>query len=275
MRKDTLLSSWWRLLFAILAISLLTASGQAPARDIAAIKASGRLVVAVPDVRTPPFFFEEGGELKGLDIDLANAVAQELGVRAVFNRDAKSFNDAIKLVAQGRADIAAAKISRTLARAQTVLFTDPYIVLPHALLVNRLRFAEMSKRKSVTEVLQSYTGSIGVLTQSSFVGFARNNFPKATIVEFDSWDAAVDAVASGKVSAAYRDAFEIKRIFKIRPNLALSARSVIIEDITDSIGIAVGAEQAHLHSFLNLFLQQKNIRYSSDQILGNYKHFLH
>ncbi len=267
--------SFRKFLFRCIGIGLLLLAGATGARDMAAIKTSGTLIVAIPDMRTPPFFFEDNGELKGLDIDLAKLVAQELGVRVVFNRDARSFNDAVNLVAQGRADMAAAKISRTLARAQTVLFSDPYIILPHALLVNRLRFAEISRRQSVTEVLQHYTGTLGVLGKSSFVGFAKANFPNATIVEFDNWDAVVDAVAAGKITAAYRDAFEIKRVLKIRPHLALSARSVIIEDITDSIGIAVGPDNFHLHSFLNLFLHQKNIKYSSDQILGKYQHFLH
>ncbi len=242
---------------------------------MAAIKASGTLVVAIPNLRAPPFFFEDQGELKGLDIDLAKSIAQALGVRAVFNRDAGNFNDAVSLVASGRADIAAAKISRTLARAQTVLFTEPYITLPHALLVNRLRFADIARKKSVTEVLQDYTGTVGVLANSSFVGFAKSNFPKATLVEFADWDAAVDAVAAGKITTAYRDAFEIKRIFKVRPDLALSVRSVVIEDIVDTIGIAVGPDSFHLHSFLNLFLQQKNMHYSSEQILGKYEKFLH
>lgn len=261
-----------RLLF--FALIFLGLQGLAHARDIGTIKSSGTLIIAVPDVRTPPFFFEEKGEMKGLDIDLAKSIAESLGVRAVFNREAKSFNDAVQLVASGKADMASAKISRTLARAQTVLFTDPYIVLPHALLVNRLRFAEISHGKSVAEVLQNYSGTIGVLAQSSFADFAKVNFPKARIVEFNRWDDAVDAVAAGKITAAYRDAFEIKRIFKIKPNLALTARSVVIEDITDTIGIAVGPNSFHLHSYLNLFLNQKNVKYTSDQILGRYDKFL-
>lgn len=259
---------------ALALVFLLGASGLAASRDLAAIKASGTLNVAIPDIRTPPFFFEENGELKGLDIELAKSVAESLGVRVVFNRDAKTFNDAVQLVASGKSDMAAAKISRTLARAQSVLFTEPYIVLPHALLLNRLRFAEIARGRPAAQVLQQYTGSIGVIAKSSFVDFARINFPKATIVEFEHWDAAVDAVSSGRVTAVYRDAFETKRIFKVRPDLVLTVRSVLIEDVTDTIGLAVGPGSFHLHAWLNLFLSQNGIRYSSDQILAKYEKFL-
>lgn len=274
MKNNTLRSHLWHCLCTLFVASLLTQPVPVSARDIAAIRASGKLVVAVPDVRTPPFFFEDQGELKGLDIDLAKSVAESLGVKPVFNREAKSFNGAVQLIASDHADMAAAKLSRTLPRAQTVLFTDPYIVLPHALLVNRLRFAELARGRPVAQVLQQFSGTIGVIAKSAFVDFAHTNFPLAKIVEFDNWDAAVDAVSAGKITAAYRDAFEIKRIFKVRPDLVLTVRSVIIEDITDTIGIAVGANSFHLHAYLNLFLSQKNIKYSSDQILSRYEKFL-
>ena len=267
-------SSVWRIL--LLALVLVLVSGLAPvqAREMAEIKASGKLIVAVPDQRNPPFFFEERGELKGLDIDLSKAIAEAMGVEAVFNRSGKSFNDAVKLVADDQADMSAAKISRTLGRSQTVLFSNPYVTLPHAMLVNRLRFAQISGGKSVAEVMQNYSDTIGVIADSSFVGFAKIYFPKAKIVEFETWDQVVDAVAKGKVTTAYRDAFEVKRIFKVRPDLVLTVRSVIIEDIKDTIGIVVNRNNYLLMNFLNLFLEQKNIKYTSEQILSKYEKFI-
>lgn len=261
-------------LYATVWAALFAWGISAQARDMATIKASGKLIVAIPDQRNPPFFFEDHGELKGLDIDLSKSIAQALGVRVEFNRDGKSFNDAVNLVAADKADISAAKISRTLARSQTVLFSAPYITLPHAMLVNRLRFAQIAGSKSMAEVMQHYTDTIGVIADSSFVGFAKTNFPQAKIVEFSTWDEVVNAVAKGTVTTAYRDAFEVKRIFKVRPDLVLTVRSVIIEDIKDTIGIAVNDKNYLLLNFLNLFLEQKNVKYTSEQILTQYSNFL-
>ena len=257
-----------------LLLVLACCAAGAQARDLAQIKASGQLVIAVPDQRNPPFFFEDQGELKGLDIDLARAVADALGVKPVFNREAKSFNDAVKLVADDKADMSAAKVSRTLARAQTVLFSNPYITLPHALLVNRLRFAQIAKGRGMAQVMQDYSDSIGVIANSSFVGYAKTYFPKAKIVEFATWDQVVEAVARGEVSTAYRDAFEVKRIIKLKPDLALTVRAVMIEDVKDTIGIAVGGQNFLLLGFLNLFLEQKNLQFTSEQILTKYEKFL-
>ena len=260
----------------MLAVLTLTVFGASAlqAREIAEIKASGKLIVAIPDQRNPPFFFEDNGEVKGLDIDLSKAIAEALGVQVEFNRGGKSFNDAVKLVADDKADISAAKISRTLSRAQNVLFTDAYITLPHALMVNRLKFAQISTGKPVAVVLQNYTDSIGVIANSSFVGFAKANFPNAKIVEYPSWPEVVDAVVKGKVTAAYRDAFEVKRIFKINPDIAINVRSVMIADIKDTIGIAVNQKNHLLLNFLNLYLEQKNLHFTSEEILKKYENYL-
>lgn len=255
-------------------VTLVFGIATAQARDMAEIKASGKLIVAIPDQRNPPFFFEDKGELKGLDIDLAKSVADALGVQAVFNRDGKSFNDAVKLVAEDKADLSTAKISRTLARSQIVLFSTPYITLPHAMLVNRLRFAQIAKGKGMAEVMQDYRDTIGVIANSSFVGYAKTYFPKARVVEFDTWDQVVDAVAKGEVSTAYRDAFEVKRIIKVKPDLVLTVRAVMIEDIKDTIGIAVNSKNYLLLNFLNLFLEQKIVKFTSEQILSQYEKFL-
>jgi ABC-type amino acid transport substrate-binding protein len=98
-------ATWWRAL-SMLALTLLLAPGL-HARDMADIKASGKLVVAIPDQRNPPFFFEDHGELKGLDIDLAKSIGEALGVSVVFNRDGKNFNDAVRLVSEDKADMSA------------------------------------------------------------------------------------------------------------------------------------------------------------------------
>lgn len=246
----------------------------AHARDIAAIKASGKLLVAIPDIRNPPFFFQDGDELKGLDVDLASAIAQELGVQVAFDRSARSFNDAVDLVVQDKADISAAKLSRTLPRAQQVLFSTPYITLPHALLINRLRFAQIGKGRSIADVMHNYAESVGVIANSSFVGFAKTYFPKARLVELPNWDALVDAVARGQVTIAYRDAFEVKRIIRVKPELALTVQAVMISDVTDTIGIAVNAHNYLLLGFINQFLEQHHVKYSSDQILKQYEAFL-
>src|SRR5439155_17481700 len=96
--------------------------GRLLAPDIARIVARGELIVAMLGVDTPPFFYEKNGELVGVEVDLAKAIAKELGVQVRFNRTAKSFNGVVDIVARGEADMALSKLSRTLARTQVISF---------------------------------------------------------------------------------------------------------------------------------------------------------
>src|SRR5690606_37444452 len=89
----------------------------------------GRLRVALySEDRFPFFFVDERGELVGSDIELANGIARQLGLREVeFDRSAPKYEGIIDRVAAGQVDMAIAKISITLNRAQRVLYSDPYL----------------------------------------------------------------------------------------------------------------------------------------------------
>jgi ABC-type amino acid transport substrate-binding protein len=110
--------------------------------EINAILKRKQLIVAITATDQTPFYFvNKKGELAGFDVDIAKSIAKELNVEPVFNREAKSFNDVVSLVASGKAELAISKLSRTLARARYVRFSKPYIVLSQGLLINRIRLA--------------------------------------------------------------------------------------------------------------------------------------
>ena len=107
--------------------------GRVLAPEFARIVTRGELVVAVLGVDQPPFFEQQHGQLVGIDIDMAKEIAAKLGVKVRFNRDAKTFDSVVSLLANGDADMAISKLSRTLSRAQVISFSTPYIRLHRAL----------------------------------------------------------------------------------------------------------------------------------------------
>lgn len=236
--------------------------------DIARIKQRGELVVAMLATDTPPFFYERGGELVGLEVDLAKSIAQALKVELRFVRDAKSFNEVVELVAQRRADLGISKLSRTLARAQMVHFSQPYLTLNHALLLNRVAFARLAADKQFEEAIRQYSGSLGVIARSSFADFAKRDFPKAQATEYPSWSDVVNAVKKGDVVAAYRDEFEIKRLLKADPTAALTLRTVTLKDVEDTLGIAVGVGDPTLLAFVNQVLSQQRDKLDIQKVLN-------
>ena len=155
------------------------------APDIKAILDRGELIVAMTEGDQPPFYYVgPDGQLAGLDATLARDIASRLGVKASFNRSPKSFNEVVELVAQGGADVAISKLSRTLIRAQMVRFTKPYVTFRHAMLFNRLRLAQHTSEEALPQLLRGLKGNVGVIGQSSYEGFLGQYFPSATAVLF-------------------------------------------------------------------------------------------
>ncbi|WP_374665286.1 ABC transporter substrate-binding protein [Ramlibacter sp.] len=242
--------------------------GRMLAPDIARIAARGELIVAMLGVDTPPFFYEKNGELVGLEVDLAKAMAKELGVNVRFNRAAKSFNGVVDIIARGEADIAISKLSRTLARSQVISFTEPYLTLNHALILNRVAFAQFARERPLPDVIRRFTGTIGVINRSSFQDYANRYFPKAQIKTYPGWPDVLKALEKGEVMAAYRDEFEVKRILKSDATLSLTLRTVTLKDLNDTLGMAVGINDRTLLAFANEFLVQRGDKLTINKVLA-------
>jgi ABC-type amino acid transport substrate-binding protein len=238
------------------------------APDIARVMQRGELVVAMLGIDSPPFFEMKDGRLVGTDVRMAQQLAAELKVPLRVDRSPATFDEVVARVASGRADMGISKLSRTLGRAQSVRFSDPYLRLKHALMLNRVEFAKLSHRRKIEDVLRDYRGTLGVIANSSFASnYAPRNFPAAKIVTFPTWELVVEAVITGKVVAAYRDELEIRRLLAADPGLALKLRIVAIKDLEDTLGIAVGYRDEALLALANQYLAQSVDKLTVDRVL--------
>lgn len=238
--------------------------------DIQRILRRGKLIVAILNQDNPPFFTAREGTLDGSDVDVARSIAEQLGVPVEFNRSAKTFDQVVQTVYRLEADLAISKLSRTLNRAKTVRFSQPYVTMRQGLLVNRLQLVQQANGRSVTEVIRNLDGKIGVIQGSSYVGFTQKRFPKAQVVEFPSWSAAVDAVMQGDVLATYRDELEVKKVVLSKPDVALQLQTIALTDTEDSIAIALPWDSQHLLAFVNQALDMMNINDTADSLLQAY-----
>jgi ABC-type amino acid transport substrate-binding protein len=265
--KTTLILS---LLCGFLLSSLTVSSEEYPAGIDKIIK-RGKLIVAMVKKDHPPFFMaEEDGKLTGNDVHIATAIARELKVKLEINRDAQTFNELIPIVCSGKADMAISKLSKTLIRSKKILYSEPYIVLRKALLMNRLKFAQKKAGRRAIEFIKHLTGKVGVIKGTSYVEFAKRMFPKAEIVTFDSWGEVVNAVSQGEILAAFRDELEIKKVLREMPNASLTLQSVVFKDTKDPIAIAIAHDKPHLCYWLNHFINEKNLKTNVDKLLDNY-----
>ncbi|RRJ86358.1 ABC transporter permease subunit [Gulosibacter macacae] len=119
--RSTILS-----MFAVLLILLMTIGGAVSAAHAitGTNQAQGKTYTIATDTTWAPFEFERDGELRGIDIDLINAIAENQG----FSVDIKvlGFDGALAAVQAGQADAVMAGMSITDERKQIFDFSNPY-----------------------------------------------------------------------------------------------------------------------------------------------------
>jgi ABC-type amino acid transport substrate-binding protein len=226
--------------------------------EIGTILNRGYIVFGMTQADQKPFFYKDelSGRLIGLDVEIAYEIANRLGVRAVFNREAASFDGVVLKVANREVDVALSKLSRTINRAAMVRYTRPYITFRQALLFNRLELAKVSSEENLSLFVKRFTGNLAVIKNSSYIGYANANFPSATIKAYDTWGECVDALLAGEVLAVYRDEGEILAVTETRENAALLMKTVFISDKQDPIAMAVAHDAPLLEAWLNTFLDE-------------------
>ncbi len=84
----------------------------------------GRMIMAT-NAEFPPFEYREGGEIKGIDMEIARLIADELGMELEIIDVA--FDSLMPMVFSGQADFAMAGLTRTDYRNDIVDFSDSYI----------------------------------------------------------------------------------------------------------------------------------------------------
>lgn len=239
--------------------------------DIAAIKKKNVLIVSMTKKDVPPFFSGDAENVRGLDVEIARRIGVLLGVPVEFRRDAESFAEVVEQVRDGRADLAVSKLSVTGPRLLTVRFSEPYIKLKQAMIINRLWLSQNSQGREVYEVLRTFNGKISFIKNSSYDTFARANFPKAVYLPEESWDTIINNVTNGKIAAGYRDEFEIKKISFEKPEAAITTKTVTISDSIDNIAVAVNNNSVQLLSVVNYVIRNEYSNIDTKKLMDRYK----
>ena len=110
---------------ALLALCLTQPlSARQPGSALERVRTIGHLRVGI-DATYPPFGIAEGGDFSGFDVDIARAVARQLGVEATLIN--ASFDGVFPALQNGTFDVVISAVTITPERQQTLLFSEPYI----------------------------------------------------------------------------------------------------------------------------------------------------
>lgn len=245
-------------------------NSSAASRDIDSIVARGLIRVAITSFDLPGFHWKTPkGDLVGPEIQLARNIGRLLNVGVQFVDDCPTFDAVIDAVISGKADIGLSKLSQTPRRIRGVRFSEPYFVVRQALLFDRLYVGADTAQRPPEDVLRQFEGTIGVVAHSSYVDFAHRNFPMAQIMELQTWEAAVDALAAGRVEAIYRDEFEIRRVLENRPAINVRAGTAALTDQKSLLSVAICASCVRLREFINYLIIENQVSFTLSGLLAS------
>ena len=115
----------------VMACACMTACGDSGV-SLESVQKDGKLVIATsPDF--PPFENLENGEVVGIEIDILNLVAEELGVELVIEQ--MDFDSVIPGIQAAKFDVGVSGITVTEERKKNVDFSDPYFLASQAIVV--------------------------------------------------------------------------------------------------------------------------------------------
>lgn len=167
--------------------------GGATGEDLGLIQ-EGQLSVGT-DTPFPPFEIGQPPNISGYDIEIMNAIGEELGLTVEYTDT--GFGTIFRDTAQGQFDTAAAASTITPGRENTVDFTDPYYEASQALLV-----PEDSDIASVDDLSGVIVG-----TQDGTTGeaYANEETDAAEVRGYPEGPNAVSALVTGQVDAVIID----------------------------------------------------------------------
>jgi polar amino acid transport system substrate-binding protein len=173
------------------------------------IKKRGKIVIGIQGDNPPWGFVNSSGKQEGLDADIGELYARELGVTAEFAP--LEVANRIPALTSGRADVLFATMAMFPDRAKAVQFSKPYVA--NIILLIAPKSIEIKTNADMAKL-----SSIGVARAAAQDTQVTKNAPPGTnILRFDGDAASIQALVSGQVQGLGGNMFYIDRLNEARP----------------------------------------------------------
>ena len=195
------------------------AASTSAAAELTTVEA-GKLTMATNATFPPYEMTTDSGEIEGIDVDTAKAIAEKLGLELQI--DDMEFDAALLSVQQGKADIVMAGVTVTDERKAVMDFSDSYATGIQSIIV-----PEGSDITSPDDLAGKKIG-----TQRGTTGYiyCSDDFGDDAVVAYDNGLTAVQALNNGQVDAVVIDNEPAKAYVESNPGLKILDTSYAEED---------------------------------------------
>ena len=193
------------------------------AAELKAIQQRGYLNVAVKDDLRPLGFRDPSGKLQGLEIELAQRLAQDLLHKPnAIKMQPVANQDRLAVVLEGKADLTIARVTSTEPRARLVSFSTPYYSDGTAI---------VTKNPSVQRLSDIQRQKIAVLNGSSTIAQLRYSLPSAQLVGVDSYQQALSLLEQGAADGFAADTSVLSGWVQEYPQYRLLPAQLSVESL--------------------------------------------
>jgi ABC-type amino acid transport substrate-binding protein len=228
--------------FTLACVALTAAAEEHAAGGLARIVSSGTLRVGMSGSQPPLNFKNKSGDIVGLEVDTARALAGLMGAKLQIVE--KPFAELLDALAAGQVDVVMSGMTTTPERSLRAAFVGPYYLSGKSILT---RSATLAQADDLTDLNQA-TLKLAALEGSTSEQFARTMLPKASLVTTKDYDEAVKLLLADKVNAlvADREILVLTAFLYPKEMLATLPEPLTIEPI----GIAVPIDDAAFVHYL-------------------------
>jgi lysine-arginine-ornithine-binding protein len=208
------------------------------------VRQSGELRVGT-DATYPPFESAEGGVYEGFDIDMAKAIARELGVQVRFINS--GFDGIFPALQNGSFDVVMSSVTITPERSASMLFSDPYYDSGQMIAVN-----ENTQGISAPDDLKGKRVGVQINTTAQYELEKKEG---VEVAKYNSIDLALLDLRNRRIDAVVGDAPVLKYMIlgrKSFPELKTVGRRFTDE----KFGIAIAQGNEDLRDAINAALKK-------------------
>jgi polar amino acid transport system substrate-binding protein len=200
------------------------------------------------DATYPPFeSIDSSGKFVGFDIDILNAICDELKVKCEYiNQD---FDGIIPALVAGKFDVIDSSISITEERKKTIEFTDKYYNTPPAIVARK----DAGIKGIAVDDLAGK--AIGVQSSTTHANYAQKTYTKSDVKLYPSADQFKLDLISGRLDAANDDIMVFQDWLKTPEGSACCVLVGTIKPVPEIHGVGAGfgvrKEDTDLRDLLN------------------------
>lgn len=173
-------------------------------------KKDNKLVMAT-NAEFPPYEFHEANEIVGIDVEIAKAIATEMGKE--FEISDMAFDSIIPAVQSGKASFGAAGMTVTPERQENVDFSDPYAKATQVIIV--------TEDSPITGPADLTGKKIGVQQGTTGDLYATDEFGDSAVERYNKGFEAVQALGQAKIDAVIIDGEPAKVFVKENTGLKI------------------------------------------------------